>query len=160
MPCLSLIIHTIHLIYTHNRRMPRDASLCYVRGLSAIGIVSLTPIYQFRDCGRFVGDGYHWLLPVITCQRTPQLITSVISISYNEGLLSGGSALLPILLVDCATKTTWLLTMLSEGTDKLMAVERQSLGENIQIAVQAPPISAGDHSTRGLALLSLQLERP
>jgi len=47
-----------------------------------------------------------------------------------------------------------------DGTDKLMAVERQSLDENNQIAVQAPPISAGDHSTRGLALLSLQLERP
>ena len=47
-----------------------------------------------------------------------------------------------------------------EGTDKLIAVERQSLDENIQIAVQTPPISAGDHSTRGLALLSLQLERP
>ena len=43
------------------------------------------------------------------------------------------------------------------GTDKLMEVERQSLDENIQVAVQTPPISAGDHSTRGLALLSLQL---
>jgi len=43
-----------------------------------------------------------------------------------------------------------------EGTDTLMAVERQSLDENIQIAVQTPPISAGDYSACRLALLSLQ----
>ena len=47
-----------------------------------------------------------------------------------------------------------------DGTDKLTAVERQSLDEKIRIAVQTPPISAGDHSTRGLALLSLQFELP
>ncbi len=50
--------------------------------------------------------------------------------------------------------------MTTDGADKLIAVERQSLDENIQVAVQTPSISAGDYSTRGLALLSLQLERP
>ena len=46
------------------------------------------------------------------------------------------------------------------GTDKLMEIGRQSLDEINQVAVQTPPISAGYHSTCGLALLSLQLERP
>jgi hypothetical protein len=45
------------------------------------------------------------------------------------------------------------------GTDKLMAVERQSLDENIQVAVQTPPISSRDHSTRSLALPSIQLKQ-
>jgi len=46
------------------------------------------------------------------------------------------------------------------GTDKLTAAERQSQDEKTRFAVQTPPISSGDHSTRGLALLSLQLELP
>ncbi len=47
-----------------------------------------------------------------------------------------------------------------KGTDKLTAAERQLHDEKIRIGVQTPPISTGDHSTRGLALLSLQLELP
>ena len=47
-----------------------------------------------------------------------------------------------------------------DGTDKLTAAERQSQDEKTRIAVQTPPISSGDNSTRGLALLSLQLELP
>jgi hypothetical protein len=53
-----------------------------------------------------------------------------------------------------------LTSNLGKGTDKLTAAERQSQDEKTRIGVQTPPISTGDHSTRGLALLSLQLELP
>ena len=46
----------------------------------------------FPDCGTFVGDGYHQLLPVIICQRTPQLIPSIISNGYVKRLSSEGRA--------------------------------------------------------------------
>ena len=46
----------------------------------------------------------------------------------------------------------------TDGTDKLTVAERQSQDEKIQIAVQTPLISTGDHSTRRLALPPLQLE--
>ena len=61
-------------------------------------------------------------------------------------------------MADMARLHTYIRPL--EGTDKLTTAERQLQDEKIRFAVQTPPISSGDYSTRGLALLSLQLEFP